>query len=291
LVSLAKRLEGRPFHLVATHCQNGKKEDVTAYIASKGLPADAPNFTVTSFGGHPDVKGNGYVPYYMVFDHHGRLARHHMCGDYHGGDGLEMIEWVDKLLLDAPEIYLGSEPFSVVDDLAEQVRKKKGLGRTVKKIQARLVEASGREQEELQRLCAAVKTYRDGGMERANGLMAATPSLVLPRLEGLEKEFAGSALVVAVTKRIEEIEGSDVLKRSLKVEKELAKIEKSLARLKPCKVCKRKGMKAARLDCAGCRGQGKGVLSGAAKKIEKLLEKNGDLPIAARAKEILGRVG
>jgi hypothetical protein len=97
--------------------------------------------------------------------------------------------------------------------------------------------------------------------------------------------------VAAVTKRIEEIEGSDVLKRSLKVEKELAKIEKSLARLKPCKVCKRKGMKAARLDCAGCRGQGKGVLSGAAKKIEKLLEKNGDLPIAARAKEILGRVG
>ena len=36
LVSLAKRLEGRPFHLVATHCQNGKKEDVTAYIAGKG---------------------------------------------------------------------------------------------------------------------------------------------------------------------------------------------------------------------------------------------------------------
>ena len=111
MVSLAKRLEDRPFHLVATHCQNNSQANVISYLQSKNLASNTPNCTVTSFGGHPQVKGNGYVPYYMVFDHHGKLVQHHMCGDYHGGDGLEMIEWVDKLLQDAPGIYLGKEPF------------------------------------------------------------------------------------------------------------------------------------------------------------------------------------
>ena len=106
LVGLARRLEGKPFHLVASHCQRDTQENVVNYIKSKGLAADTPNVTVTSQGRHPKVKGNGYVPYYMVFDHHGTLIREHMCGDYHGGDGLAMIEWVDKLLADAPDEFL-----------------------------------------------------------------------------------------------------------------------------------------------------------------------------------------
>ena len=80
LVSLAKRLEGRPFHLVAAHNQNDTKENVVAYMKSNGLSDDTTNLTVTSRGRHSKVKGNGYVPYYMVFDHHGDLAHHHMCG-------------------------------------------------------------------------------------------------------------------------------------------------------------------------------------------------------------------
>ena len=120
MVSLAKKLEGRPFHLVATHCQRQPKEKVVAYIKSKKLEADTPNFTVSSFGGHPDVSGNGYVPYYMVFDHHGNLAYHHMCGQYHGGDGLEMLTWIDRLLMDTPEIYLGKEPYKHEAKLADR---------------------------------------------------------------------------------------------------------------------------------------------------------------------------
>ena len=73
--------------------------------------------TVTSFGGHPGVKGNGHVPYYMVFDHTGKLRRQHMGGAYHGGDGLEMIEWVDRLLKETPAIWLGNEPFQHLADL------------------------------------------------------------------------------------------------------------------------------------------------------------------------------
>ncbi len=110
MVGLAKRLEGKPFHLVASHCQRNPRDEVVAYIKGKGLRPDAPNFTVTSFGRHPKVRGNGYVPYYMVFDRHGKLVREHMCGDYHGGDGLGMIDWVKKLLKETPPVYLGRWP-------------------------------------------------------------------------------------------------------------------------------------------------------------------------------------
>ena len=40
--------------------------------------------TITKMGRHPDVRGNGYVPYYVVFDHTGKLAYDHMGGRYHG---------------------------------------------------------------------------------------------------------------------------------------------------------------------------------------------------------------
>ncbi|NJN14328.1 MAG: hypothetical protein HC813_01385, partial [Planctomycetes bacterium] len=100
-----------------------------------GLSPAAPNFTVSSFGGHPKVKGNGYVPYYLVFDHHGDLAHHHMCGDYHGGDGLGMIDWVEKLLKAAPEIYLGREPFAAHADLAAKVASRKRFPATLLEVE------------------------------------------------------------------------------------------------------------------------------------------------------------
>ncbi len=58
LVRLAKRLEGRPFHLLASHCQNGNKEEVVAYLKSKGMGSNPPNITVSSQTRH-DSAGRG----------------------------------------------------------------------------------------------------------------------------------------------------------------------------------------------------------------------------------------
>ena len=146
LVSLAKRLEGKPFHLVASHCQRDTQENVVSYVKSKGLAADTPNVTVTHQGRHPKIKGNGYVPYYAVFDQHGDLVHHHMCGDYHGGDGLKMIEIVDKLLKSVPAIYLGKEPFTAVPKLAKQVGAKKNLAAAIKEIEKRKTAEPSREE-------------------------------------------------------------------------------------------------------------------------------------------------
>ena len=63
-----------------------------AYLKANGMSPFAPNLTITKMGSHPDVKGNGFVPYYIIFDHTGKLVSHNMCGSYQGGDGWKMRE-------------------------------------------------------------------------------------------------------------------------------------------------------------------------------------------------------
>ena len=233
MVSLAKRLEGRPFHLLAAHCQSNPKEEVVAYIKSKGLAANSPNFTVTSFGGHPKVKGNGFVPYYMVFDQHGKLAQHHMCGGYHGGDGLAMIEWVDKLLKETPDIYLGEEAFTAVPKLAKQVGKRKNLAAAVKEIEKKRETAGRAEKAEFERLYAAVTRYRDRMLGRAESLMATDPSQVVPHMTALDKDLKGTSL--AVTDKLAEYKKSPELKRSIAIAKKFAKLQKRIEKQDPGK--------------------------------------------------------
>ena len=233
MVSLAKRLEGKPFHLLASHCQKDTRENVVGYIKSKGLDSASPNFTVTSFGGHPKVRGNGFVPYYMVFDQHGDLVHHHMCGDYHGGDGLKMIEIVEKLLKDAPVIYLGKEPFTAVPKLAKQVGAKKKLSAAIKEIETRLAASPGEaEAEELGRLKAAVEGYRSRKLAKSDALMATDPSKVIPTLSALEKELKGTSLSEEVTTKLAAARKSSGLKTSITLAKNYAKAMKALNKKK-----------------------------------------------------------
>jgi len=39
-----------------------------------------------------------YVPYYLIFDHTGKLRYNHMAGPYHGGDRDKYQKLVKKLL-------------------------------------------------------------------------------------------------------------------------------------------------------------------------------------------------
>ncbi|MHC4817346.1 MAG: hypothetical protein ACYTF8_04780 [Planctomycetota bacterium] len=232
------------------------------YIREKKLAADTPNFTVTSFGGHPKVKGNGYVPYYMVFDQHGKLAYHHMCGAYHGGDGLEMIERVDRLLAETPAIYLGEAPFSTVPKLAARIGAKKGLPSAVKELETRLAAARGEEKAELTRLQAAVARNRDRELARAERFYATQPARVLPTLETLAKDLKGTDLAAPVGEKLAAYKKSADLKRSIAVHKSFRKLVKRVEKLDPGK---RRNKEIS--------------------KIEKLAAENEALPLAATMRE------
>ena len=55
LVRLAREHEGKPFHLLATHCQRAPKAQVVSYIKSKGLAEDAPEVLSASMTGNRSV--------------------------------------------------------------------------------------------------------------------------------------------------------------------------------------------------------------------------------------------
>jgi len=230
LVGLAKRLEGKPFHLVASHNQNGRQQDVVGYIRSKGLALTTPNVSVTSFGGHPKVKGNGFVPYYMVFNQHGELVYHHMSGAFHGGDGLHMIELVDQLIKEAQSIYLGKAPFKLHAKLADRIAKKKKLAAAVKELES--LAAASRENAELTRLSKAVVAYRDRSLAQADQLMASNPPGVLPLLKELAKEFKGTKMGEPVDAKYMEMLKAPDLKTSIKIWKSFQKVVKRIDKLK-----------------------------------------------------------
>ena len=68
---------------------------------------------------------------------------------------------------------------------------------------------------------------------------------------------------------------------------DFAVILAGLNKLKPCKPCKRKGLKTARSSCATCRQQNAGAYKSAVKKLTALTEKHPDLPITRTVKEKL----
>ncbi len=292
MVSLAKRLEDRPFHLIASHCQNNPKSEVVAYIKKQGVAADAPNFTVTSQARHPDVQGNGHVPYYIVFDHRGKLVHHHMCGAYHGGDGLKMIEWVDQLLEDAPDLYLGEEPFEHVPDLAERIAFKKGFAKAVAEVEAGLEDESvdaGKKQE-LQRLADAVRAYYVAGEKRADRVAASKPNQLVALLKEQRKELKGTKLGAKLDEKIAEASKSKHLKAAIAVQKKLDKILRGLEKRKPCKTCKRAGHEGVNLDCPACRKDNASAIEKAVEKLEKLAEEADGLPIAQAVQDALAGV-
>ncbi|MEE9391753.1 MAG: hypothetical protein V3W41_04525 [Planctomycetota bacterium] len=293
LVSLAKRLEGRPFHLLASHCQSNPKSEVVSYIKSKGVTAKTPNFTVTSQGRHPKVKGSGYVPYYIVFDHRGKIAHHHMCGDYHEGDGLKFIEWVDKLLDRARSIDLGKEKFEAAPKLAAQIASPKKLNATLKTIEKKLADerTSDELRSDLDRLLNAVESWRDRRLADIDNAMGQHPSRAQRELKSLEKELSRTTLGPAVTEKLVELKGSDDFKAALEIEKKLDKVQKHLDKMKPCKNCKRLGHDHKQAGCNVCARMNKKKLAAQKKKLEALLEKTAGLPIKARLEVMIAAIG
>lgn len=281
LASLASELEGRPFHVIASHNQNGTKDEVLSYARSKGIEDSSKNFTVTKSGRHPHVKGNGYVPYYMVFDHRGKLVRDHMCGDYHGGDGLKFIETVKSALDAAPSIYLGEEPFELLRVEADKIRAKKDLGKVVASLEGMAAsdETSPGSREEADRLLEAIQKYMQNQLQTASQLEATSPAEVLPLLSGLSRELAGSQIGETASARYKAAKKDKGIKEAIKAAAGLAKIQGMLADLDACKSCKQSGSRDFRHTCAGCRAEHAGEVAQARSALGKYLKRWPDLPI------------
>ena len=207
----------------------------------------------------------------MVFDHHGDIVHHHMGGRYHGGDGFAMIDWVDRLLKDAPAIYLGREPFGEHARLAEQV----SSGRDLKSALARLhreVDASdGEPTGELARIVDGVERWRDRELARIGRLLATRPSAAIQSLQELSREMGKSGLGQPVADRLQELDGSNELATAVRIEQSFAKLKARIDKLKPCSTCKRSGRESAAPTCSECAGKHRRAIEKTVEALDELV--------------------
>jgi len=102
MVGLAKSLKDEPFHLIASYCQRGTREGALASLKKEGWSKGLKNVSVMNQTQFPKAPVK-YVPYYLIFDHTGKLRYNHMAGPYHGGDGDNYQKLVKKLLKEVPK--------------------------------------------------------------------------------------------------------------------------------------------------------------------------------------------
>ena len=190
LVGLARELEGQPFQLVASHNQNADARTTRHEIFQNGLALDTSNVTVTRAAGHPGVKGTGYVPYYLVFDHHGDLAYHHQGGPYHGGDGDAVHDRVRAMLRDVPQVYVGREPYEQHAKLAREIASGKRHKSALARLHAALEEAPA--DGELLRLCAAIERLVASQVAELERIFAVDPKRAYKLLDAAREDSAGT---------------------------------------------------------------------------------------------------
>lgn len=103
MVNLAKQFRGEPFHVIASYCQEGDRTPVLEFLKSKGWDEKMDNLSVMSQTGYAPAIDVQHVPYYLLFDHTGKLRYHHVAGSYHGGNGDKYREQVGVLLNEVPQ--------------------------------------------------------------------------------------------------------------------------------------------------------------------------------------------
>lgn len=108
MVGLAKSLKDEPFHLIASYCQQPSKANALASLKKHGWKPTMKNLTLANQTRFPKAPVK-YVPYYLIFDHTGKLRYNHMAGPWHGGDGDKYQELVKKLLKEVPKATTGKK--------------------------------------------------------------------------------------------------------------------------------------------------------------------------------------
>ncbi|MEM7387592.1 MAG: hypothetical protein AAF514_21875, partial [Verrucomicrobiota bacterium] len=138
MVGLARKLKGKPFHLIASYCQHGTKEQAVAALKKEGWDENMANLTVMNQTRFPKAPVK-YVPYYLVFDHTGKLQQNHMAGPYHGGDGDHYQKVVKELLRKIPA---GNELTAAPRKTGAHAPMRKWKNAQGKTITARLLEVT-----------------------------------------------------------------------------------------------------------------------------------------------------
>ncbi len=282
MASLAKELEGQPFHLIASYNQGGTDETALHEVFQNGVPWTTPNVSATMHARHPGVQGTGYVPYYIVFDHHGDLVYHHQGGPYHGGDGKAVLDRVRQMLRAVPRIYVGKDSYTTHEKLAKSIASGKKLGSSLKSLAKALEDAP--DDSELQRLVAAVERHATRQLRRHEQDLATQAKRAIKSLSAPAKEYRGTSWGNALVARSEELSDKETRKASEAAAKSLAKI---LGGWESLATVKGNGGAVRNPADRSFRAKNQEAIDRIAARLEQLVNEHGEVPAGKEAKRLL----
>lgn len=258
------------------------------------MEENEPNFSVVSQASHPGVKAKG-IPFWGIFNHKGELVK--------TASGPVDDALVASLIKDTPSLYVGEAPFTKIADLAKQVSTGKNLGPLLARLEVILSGADAAKplsetdaalaadetaKAECQRLLDVLTNYGEAKLNAALCLIGTTPTELIPTLNALEKELAGSAFAAEkITKSIAEFKASPDLKTAIKLDGESKTHLKSLERLKSCENCMRSGTKTFKPGCSSCKEVNQKKIADISAKLEALIEGKDSLPIAKKIRDAI----
>lgn len=94
MVGLARAHGDEPLQVIASYCQNGRKETALKLLKTKGWTEEVQNLTVMFRTEYEADFKIAFAPYYLIFDHTGKLRHHHLAGSTNGGNGEEYKQLV-----------------------------------------------------------------------------------------------------------------------------------------------------------------------------------------------------
>lgn len=260
--------------MLAFHVQNVPKEDVISFF--KGLKAEFALFEGGSVRG-VEVRG---IPHSCLFDHRGNLV----FEDHPGLAEKKLKELVENM----PDPLIGEGPYKKLGSLAKKICQRKGLGKIMSQLSEKIEKAKKPgEKEEAEKLLGRLQNYAQKLKTKADGAKDQDPLQYYNLQQQLAKEFKGNEIGTEAQEVVKGLKKDKEFQRTLKAEKEFAKIEAMTETFKPCQNNKPLNIK----NCAGCQKKNAASLNTIVSFAKRLIKKYPDTPAAQKTQGLLDELG
>ncbi|MBI5778236.1 MAG: hypothetical protein HZA49_02110 [Planctomycetes bacterium] len=243
-------------------------KEVTAYCRSIGL-----TYPIYEGGCVSGVQIQIY-PHFVLFDHTGQMI--------YSGHPMQAEGKLAAAMKAAPDWLTGPEPYKKLKALADKIKERKELGKTLAALKTKhLNSADAEEKAEAEKLIGKLSRYGNQLLQKAAAKKDTEPLNSHNLYQEAARLFKGDDIGDKADSILTELKDDKTFQDNLKAEKELADMIPEIDKLKACNKCGTFNQK-----CADCKKKNQS-LETLVQKARGLVKKYPDSPAAVKVKELL----
>ncbi|MDI6733666.1 MAG: TlpA disulfide reductase family protein [Planctomycetota bacterium] len=264
-----KKHNPKGFILLGFHSTRQEtKEDVIAFCKSNKV-----TFNIYDGGNISGVEVKG-IPHFVLFDHNGNMV--------YSGHPMESGKKFEETMKSAPDWLTGEGPYKKLNALAQKIRERKELGKTLSTLKTKhLNSENADEKSEAETLVERLERFGNRLLSRAEAKKEKDPLGAFNLYKEIATLFKGDEIGDNAQKVVDELQKDKTFQDILKAEKELDEIIKEVDKFKPCPQDTLFNKK-----CSNCKKKNP-TMDSVISKGKALLKKYPSSPAAEKVKEIL----